>query len=441
MATAAALLPPTTLARPHRLLRFLPRGALRRDLWVTTADAAAFSVMVGCGETYLPAFTLALGFGPVAAGMMASVPILVAAVVQLVAPAAAARLGSDRAWVIVCTVVQATSFVPLIWWAVRGGAVLWQLLLAASVYWSAGMAGVSAWNAWMVRLVPERMRTPYFAHRNRLGQFGVLGGFVMGGLVLQWGEARGATSEMFAILFGMALASRLLSTLCLAACREPRPPLAAEPRAAAAALPRRIAGLLRGMAVRPSGTVVALHCCVMFGANVAGPYFIPYVRKELGFSYRAFMLVFATAVLARAVALPGIGRLGSRVGPVRLLSLACLAIMPLTLLWLPSGEVGYLMLVQVLAGSCWAAYELAVALLLFELVQDHERTGVLTVYNLGLALATVAGAACGGLLLRSLGEGRPAYAAVFTASMLLRMLSLPLLLRLRAQAAAMRPRS
>ncbi|MFM7291443.1 MAG: hypothetical protein ACKO6B_09440, partial [Planctomycetia bacterium] len=49
--------------------RFLPRAGLRRDLWVTTADAAAFSLMVGCGETYLPAFALALGLGPVAAGM------------------------------------------------------------------------------------------------------------------------------------------------------------------------------------------------------------------------------------------------------------------------------------------------------------------------------------------------------------------------------------
>jgi hypothetical protein len=28
-----------------------PRVGLRRDLWVSAADAAAFSVMVGCGET------------------------------------------------------------------------------------------------------------------------------------------------------------------------------------------------------------------------------------------------------------------------------------------------------------------------------------------------------------------------------------------------------
>ncbi|MEI6255422.1 MAG: hypothetical protein WCQ77_02145, partial [Planctomycetota bacterium] len=62
----------------------VPRAGLRRDLWVSTADAAAFSLMVGFGETYIPAFALALGLGPVAAGMMASVPVLVGAIFQLI---------------------------------------------------------------------------------------------------------------------------------------------------------------------------------------------------------------------------------------------------------------------------------------------------------------------------------------------------------------------
>lgn len=425
------------MSRHPFLQTILPRGALRRDLWVSTADAAAYSVMVGCGETYLPAFTLALGFGPVAAGLMASVPILVGALVQLVTPYAVARLGSNRVWVIGCTALQAASFVPLIWWGLRGSTQLWQLLLAASVYWAAGMAGVPAWNAWMGRLVPRHMRTPYFAQRNRLGQFGVFFGFVIGGLVLQLGESRGATLIAFSALFALAGVSRLLSTACLVACREPRPPVAAAEGLPAppARLPAKLAAALRGMAAKPAGTLVAFLCCFMFGAHVAGPYFTPYMLREMGFSYHAFMLVFATAVLARALVLPAVGRLASRAGSVRLLGWACLAIMPLTLLWLPCAEIGYLIGVQIVAGSCWAAYELAVALLFFDIVDDRDRTGVITVYNLGLAIATVAGAACGGLLLRALGEDRRAYAAVFVVSCLLRLATLPLLRQLQRRTA------
>jgi len=106
---------------------------------------------------------------------------------------------------------------------------------------------------------------------------------------------------------------------------------------------------------------------------------------------------------------------------------------PLSLLWLPSGAVGWLVAVQLLAGTCWAAYELSVTLLLFEVAGDRERGNVIALYNLGLALATVAGAACGGLVLRHFGETREAYAAVFAASCLARAAAVPLLLRIRSR--------
>ncbi|NBX30900.1 MFS transporter [bacterium] len=174
----------------------------------------------------------------------------------------------------------------------------------------------------------------------------------------------------------------------------------------------------------------------MFGAHFAGPYFTPYMLEELGFSYRVYLLIFGTSFLAKALVMPGMGRLASRTGAVGLLGLATLAIAPLSLLWLPSERVGWLVLVQIIAGACWAAYELAVSILLLDAIGDDERTGAVTIYNLGLALATVAGAGCGGLLLRSLGENRAAYAAVFVASCLLRLAALPLLRRVRLAAPA-----
>jgi len=386
--------------------------------------------MVGCGETYLPAFALALGLGPVAAGLMASVPLLAGALVQLVTPLAVARIGSNRRWVIACTSVQAASFLPLVWWALRGHAGLAELLGAAALYWAAGMAGVPAWNAWMADLVPDRLRTPYFARRSRLGQFAVCAGFLAGGGLLQFGEQRGAALAAFAVLFVVAALFRLLGTACLWACSEPARPAACD-TPEAGPLPSRVVAALARMRTRPSGALVAFLCAFMFAAQFAGPYFIPYMRDERGFSYAAFTLVIATGVLSKALFLPALGRLASRVGSVRLLWLASMAIAPLTLLWIPSAHVGWLCVVQVFAGGCWAGYELAVTLLLFEALSDRERTGVVTVYNLGIAAATVAGAAAGGLLLRTLGETPSAYAAVFTVSCLLRLAALPLLRRVR----------
>lgn len=386
--------------------------------------------MVGFGEAYIPAFAQELGLSDVAVGLTATVPLLVGAVVQLLAPLAVARMGTNRGWVVVCTTAQALSFAPFVWWALRGHAGLVELLVAASVYWTAGMAGVPAWNAWMASLIPTRIRTPYFAQRHRLGQLGILVGFVGAGLLLWLGERQGVAKAAFAVVFVLAGLCRLASMALLVACSEPEPPGRAEPPKLPAG-PRQVVRALRDMASRPSGALVAFLCCFIFGANVAGPFFVPYMRRELGFSYLSFMAVFATAFLAKAVILPTLGRLGSRVGSVRLLWLATLAIGPLALLWLPSTNVGYLMAVQVVAGCCWAAYELAVTLLLLDAVGGRERTGAIAVYTLGHAVATVAGAACGGLILDWVGTSRTGYAWLFVVSSVLRMAALPLLRRVR----------
>ena len=419
----------------------MPRAGLRRDLWVTTADAAAFSLMVGCGETYIPAFALALGLGPVAAGMTASVPVLAGAIFQLITPLAVARLGTNRGWCIACTTVQALSFVPFAWWAIRGHATLPELLLAASVYWSAGMAGAPAWNTWMGTLVPEGMRTAYFANRNRLGQFSVFIGFVLGGLILQWGEGSGVTLLAFAGLFVAAGICRLVSTMMLVSCREfdrPREPNQIVETPASLATPSRwlsdLGGRLRQMAASPAGPLVTYLCCLVFTAQFSAPYFTPYMLRERGFSYHAFMLVVATSFLSKALFLPSLGRLGSRIGSLGLLWAGGLSVIPLSLLWLPSANVSYLIAVQVVAGGCWACWELAVALLFFDAVPHRDRTGVITIYNLGIAVATVAGAATGGLLLRTLGEDSQAYVTVFAVSSLLRLATVPLLRRVRMPA-------
>jgi MFS family permease len=420
-----------------------PRSGLRRDLWVSTADAAAFSVMVGCGETYIPAFALELGMGPVAAGMTATVPVLAGACLQLVTPWGVRLVGTNRGWVIGCTLLQAASFIPMLVWAITGTAALWQLLVAASLYWSAGMAGAPAWNAWMGTMIPEKMRTPYFAQRNRLGQFAAFAGFVCGGLVLQWGESRGHTRAAFAVLFAIAAVFRLVSTACLVACRELQPPgrgpLAVASSGADAdqntrlspdAAPRLITRVATLLGSR-SAALVTFLWLFAFACQCAGPYFTPFMRRELGFSYLAFMTVGATSFLAKALALPGIGRLGSQIGSHRLLWAGALTLAPLTLLWLPSHAVPYLVGVQVVAGCCWACYELAVALLFFDAVPPAERTGLVTVYNLGHAVATVSGAATGAALLRWLGEDHTAYVCLFVLSACLRLAAVPLAWRIR----------
>src|SRR5436190_22995148 len=69
--------------RPRlRLRRVRPRD----DLLCSMGDAAAFSVMIGVGETYFAAFALALGTGETIAGLVATLPMLFGATLQLITP-------------------------------------------------------------------------------------------------------------------------------------------------------------------------------------------------------------------------------------------------------------------------------------------------------------------------------------------------------------------
>src|SRR5262245_65440759 len=98
-----------------------PSRQERRDLSAITADGVSFSVMVGLGETYIPAFVLASGLGEVAAGLIATLPPLAGAVFQLVTPFAVRQLGSYRRWVVACAALQGLALTPLAIGGSRGG--------------------------------------------------------------------------------------------------------------------------------------------------------------------------------------------------------------------------------------------------------------------------------------------------------------------------------
>ena len=63
----------------------------------------------------------------------------------------------------------------------------------------------------------------------------------------------------------------------------------------------------------------------------------------------------------------------------------------------------------------------------FDCIPASHRTSMLTVYNLGYAIVSVAGSLVGGLLLKLGGETYTAYLVVFAVSAAGRLLTLPLL--------------
>jgi MFS family permease len=165
-------------------------------------------------------------------------------------------------------------------------------------------------------------------------------------------------------------------------------------------------------------------------AQIAGPYFTPFILGHLRFDYATYMLILATSILTKSLSMPLLGRLAHRYGSRPLMIMGGLLMVPLPLFWLFSASVPYLLCVQVIAGFAWAACELAIILMSFDCIPASHRTSMLTAYNFGYAVVSVLGSLVGGLLLKLGGETYAAYLVVFAVSAAGRVLTLPLLRRL-----------
>jgi MFS family permease len=379
--------------------------------------------MVGLGETYIPAFALALGLGQIMAGLVVAVPLLAGAVVQLATPAMVRRLGSLRRWVVVCAAVQAASFAPLVAAALAGRMPAAALLLVVTVYWAAGLGTGPAWNTWVGRLVPGRLRARFFARRSRQAQVSLLLGVVAGGGALHVAAAHDLVLAVFALLFVLACLSRTISVAFLVSQSDPRGP----PLNHHAVSTRE---LVRRARFSADGRLLVYMILVQAAVQISGPFFTPYMLGELSFSYAEYLLVIATAFGAKVASLPVIGLLAHRFGAQRVLYACGVGIVPLSALWIVSGSLNYLLVVQVIAGAIWAGYELSTFLLLFERIDESERTSVLTMFNLASALATVGGALVGATLLAAQGLGGTAYHVVFGCSSAARFVTLLFLIPL-----------
>ncbi len=395
------------------------------------ADGATFSLMVGLGETYLVAYALALGTGEIVAGLIATVPMLTGALLQMATPWAVHRLGSHKRWVVACATCQAASLLLVPVAALVHGHAAGLIFLAATLYWAAGLATGPAWNTWMEEIVPKRVRTRYFAQRVRICQVFTLVGFAAGGLLLEAGTGRDWTITAFTLLFLAAGASRFLSAACLSWQSEPG---AGEVTNGHTGL-LDVLGRLRGHA---GAKLLVYLLAVQITVQMAGPYFVPYMLQELELTYLQFMLLIGAGFIGKVLALPLWGKLAQYSGARRLLWIGGVTIIPLGAGWIVSQDFYYLIALQFAAGVLWAAYELAMLLMFFETIPRHQRTSLLTIYNVGNALAFVVGSLFGAALLRTfgVGQGTPSlvlglspYLVLFGLSSVARLCTVPLMLR------------
>ncbi|MCB9598712.1 MAG: MFS transporter [Sandaracinaceae bacterium] len=385
----------------------------RRSLRLSVIDGLLHAVMIGATESYLGALAVELGHRDIALSLLVTVPLAVGALSQLASPWLVRALGGEKRAVIAGVVVQALTHLAFFAIAWTGTSSLPLFLAAKVVYWASAASHAPAWSSWMARLVPARVRGRFFARRLWLYHAVLLAVFLGAGFLLDEARARGTVLLGFGALHLVSLVARISSAGVLS-----RKSSFGEP-------PARERSRLVEVLAQGRWRVAVFAAFLLAGAQLAVPFFTPYMLEELDLDLGEFAMLTSLSIAAKAVAFPLWRLAATRWGARPMLAVSGALIASVPLFWFASEDVVTLSVAQLVGGVAWAGYELCVLQLL---MSDAPEGGTVEFYAIASAasgLTQVAGAVVGGLLLR---EGVLDYGEVFFASAIARGVALVVLL-------------
>ena len=363
-----------------------------RSLSHSLKDAAAFATMTGIGETYLSAFGIFLKATTPQIGLLASLPPMLASLVQLVSAWLGRVTGKRKAIVVAGASLQGLAWLPIIGLPLLFPEYAVPLLIASVIVYHGGAhLAAPQWSSLMGDIVPARKRGRFFGLRTRIVTAVTFGALMIGGFTLHALTAEGQTLLGFVALFSIACVARFVSVYHLSRMQDP------SGHVAALELPVGHDWWLR---LRESNAVrfSVFFALMQFAVAIASPFFTVYMLRDLEFTYLHFTINTGTAILAQFLTLSQWGRISDVFGNRRILAVTSLFI-PLTpVLWTLSTNMWYLIALQALSGFSWAGFSLSAGNFIYDLISPQRRATYLAVHNILANVGIFSGAILGGFL-------------------------------------------
>jgi len=232
--------------------------------------------MLGSAESYFQAFAVFLKATVFQVGIVYTVPMFAATLIQLHASSLLRWFRSRKNLTVLSGALRSLLFVPLILVYYMGVARVWVLLGLICLYFALNYLPVPAWTSWMRDLVDENRRGSYFSRRNRISNLVALLGIIAAGLILEYFKVRPFLG--FALIFSVALLGSIGSTIFLSLKYDV--PYTEAP-------PDREGFFRFSLRMFHSnyGRFVLYNFSLYLTVFFSGPFFVPYMLKDLGFSY------------------------------------------------------------------------------------------------------------------------------------------------------------
>jgi MFS family permease len=377
--------------RPHDVPSHLTEEQVKKSLRKSILDGSAYSVMLGLTQNYITPYALTMKATTQQIGLLTSVPNFTMAAAQFAAPALSERIGSRKGFMLPLVLTHALMWLPvlLIPYLFQTHQVWW--LIAFMTLSTAFDSAVNpAWGSMMADLVPTQMRGRYFGLRNRITAFVSMAFSYAAGGILQL--LTGNTNLAFTIIFVGAMASRLVSFYFLSKMYEPLSP-ATERRGHDS-----MQKIGRGLFSTNIGMFIIFCALMNFTTTIAGPFFAPYMLRDLSLNYIVYTALNSAAGLATVGFMTWWGKRIDRAGSIKVLKITSLFVPFVPLGWLPSHSLWWLTIMQIFSGFAWAGFQLSSGVFIFDAALPQNRTRYIALYNSLAYLGVSVGSLVGGIV-------------------------------------------
>lgn len=354
--------------------------------------------MFGAGELSFALFAEHIGAPYVVFGLLGGLPMVLGPLCQVLSANLLDRYKRRRFLVEICVITQVLCFLPLMVMPFWGGDVLAYTVLVVVVclYSAGGQFGNPAWSSLIGTLVPSSRRAEYFARLSRdvsliglIMQLAVGGALWLAGFLTaryEWGRL---TAWVFAGAFFLAGAARLYSLLFIRRMRDP-------PYEVHADTVFTFWQFIRRAPESNFVRFVLFVAFVSFGTMLAGPYFLPYWTRDLGYQSWQWVVLSSAGTLSSSLTIFFWGRFSHRFGNKKTMGYTSIGIALIPFLWLVSTDFYFLTAANFFSGAVWAGFSLSTWNYILEAVTPPKRARCVAYFNLVVGAGIFLGALAGG---------------------------------------------
>lgn len=381
---------PDYIPPPERPADIPPRKR-SRSLHFSVVDGSFYASMVGFGETYFVPLLIFIGGTNAHVGLFTALPQLGIALAQMMSIYLVERLRARKGIVVSGASMQGFVLAAMLALVLTGSLTPWTLIALAALYFTSNGLALPAWNSLLGDLTTPENRGRYFGRRNGLQQFITFVSIVCGGLILQRSHQWDAEKTGFAVIIALAFVSRFGSVYALT--RHFEVPYKRVENA--------YFSLWQFLKHGPRSNFarfVFFVALMSLAVQIAAPYFVVYMLRDLHFSYLQYTAAQGVFVVTQFLAMRRWGPFADRYGNRLVLYITGILMPVLPLMWFLSDDFIYIIAIQTFAGMAWAGWALATANFIFDAVTPPKRARCAAYLNFFNSLGICVGALIGAWL-------------------------------------------